>query len=69
MPHYSKLLECLHTLKDPLVDPGEFGGVLGGCNPHGLLREKQKQAKTMYLVRCGQVATPPVKKSWPTPGI
>ena len=26
--------------------------------PHGLLRGKQKQAKTVYLVRCGQVATP-----------
>ena len=29
--------------------------------PYGLLRGKQKQAKTLYLVRCGQVATlPPI---------
>ena len=41
-----------HALADP-----EGGGLRGVATPYGLLREKQKQAKTMYLVRCGQVAT------------
>ena len=37
---------------------GSGVGGLGGCNsPPGLLRGKQKQAKTVYLVRCEQVAT------------
>ena len=49
---------------------GWEGGGVGDCNPlplHGLLRGKQKQAKTLYLVRCGQVATPHATPPPPLP--
>ena len=55
-----------------LADPGGRGG-LGVATPppppppqplHGPLRETQKQAKTVYLVRCGKVVTSPLTIFW-----
>ena len=37
---------------------GRSRGEVSAPLPHGLLRGKQKQANTIYLVRYGQVATP-----------
>ena len=45
---------------NPMADPGGRGaGDMGLQLPLWAAQRKEKQAKTMYLVRCGQVATHP----------
>ena len=50
--------------QEPLADPGGFRGVQ---TPLWAAPRKAKTGKTVYLVRCGQVATPPLTKSWIRP--